>query len=214
VLNASVHGIERKQQLLSATPKPMPKLEKALKSAGKKLKAVKDEFDGEELLSKDDKATIAKAEAAERAARLAIDEAKVVERVKAGRGMSALPFSSLLASLRAGPHAGRLTVLSEGPLVVTVDDFLGAAGKEALADLPAVLDSLAHEEEGSPQLCLGDAPDKAVTKKVEEAIKEAKKAASKGNGREKRKTHSCARGCLRPYSAAFVAFVACAHAGV
>jgi len=180
VLNASVHGLERKQQLLSATPKPMPKLEKALKSAGKKLKAVKDEFDGEELLSKDDKATIAKAEAAERAARLAIDEAKVVERVKAGRGMSALPFSSLLASLRAGPHAGRLTVLSEGPLVVTVDDFLGAAGKEALADLPAVLDSLAHEEEGSPQLCLGDAPDKAVTKKVEEAIKEAKKAASKG----------------------------------
>ena len=116
----------------------MSKLLKAQKSAQKKVKSLREDLDGDELQSKEDKAALKKLEEAEKKAGEAIEFARSVERVKEGRNLSAsFSSQSILARHKAGTLKGELKVLSASPLVATLDGWLGPEGLKALDDLPA-----------------------------------------------------------------------------
>lgn len=202
VLNKTVTGYERRQLLATSTAKPMEKLLKAQRSAEKKVKSMQEDMDGDELQSKEDKAALKKLRDAKAAADEAITFAKLLERVKGGRDLKAMTYSprSLLERHKAGSIGGDLTVLSEDPLVLTLDGWLGPTASEALDVLPAVLAERAklpaEPEEGSgkpPQppgkLCIqpeegSGKPQSRPAKKVEAAIAEAQKAAKKGKSHD------------------------------
>jgi hypothetical protein len=71
----------------------------------------------------------------------AIEFAAAVERVKEGRTLTEKSYSprKLLERHKAGQLKGELKVLSESPLVLTLDNWLGPEATKALDDLPEVL---------------------------------------------------------------------------
>jgi len=203
VLNQTLSGYERRHELATFQPQPMSKLTKAQKTAQKKLKSVREDLEGDDLQSKEDKAELKKCEAAERAAGEAIAFAKSIERVKEGRNLSAMSYSprSLLERHKAGQLRGELKVLSESPLVLTLDGWLGPAATKALDDLPAVLAKLTEwptppadwneaedgvwqpDAKAAGQLCVGrdeaGAPQPRLIKAIDKAIGDAQAAAKK-----------------------------------
>lgn len=203
VLDQTLAGYERRHSLATVKPQPMSKLLKAQKSAQKKVKSLREDLDGDELQSKEDKAALKKLEEAEQKAGEAIEFARAVERVTEGRNLSA-SFSSqaILARHKAGTLQGEIKVLSSSPLVLTLDNWLGPAGVAALDDLPAVLEKLtawptapadwSEEEDGvwqpdkkeAGELCVGKdeegQPQAKMLQALDKAIEEAKAAAKKG----------------------------------
>ena len=127
VLNQTLSGYERRHELATVVPQPKSKLLKALKKAEKKVKSMREDMDGDDLQSKEDKAELAQLEAAERAASEAVAFADAVERVKEGRNLTEKSYSprKLLERHKAGLLKGELKVLSESPLILTLDNWLG-----------------------------------------------------------------------------------------
>jgi hypothetical protein len=206
VLNQTLSGYERRHELATFVPQPKPKLLKAQKTAQRKLKSMREDMEGDELQSKEDKKELAKLEAAERVAAEAIEFAAAVERVKEGRALTEKSYSprKLLERHKAGQLKGELKVLSESPLILTLDNWLGPEATKALDDLPQVLDNTfggrslpsappdwKAEEDGewqpdakaAGQLCLAKdeagAPQPRLGKAIDKAIAEAQAAAKK-----------------------------------
>lgn len=105
---------------------------------------MREDLEGDELQSKEDKKELAKLEAAEQKAAEAIEFAAAVERVKEGRALTEKSYSprKLLERHKAGQLKGELKVLSESPLILTLDNWLGPEATKALDDLPTVLDNV------------------------------------------------------------------------
>ena len=193
VLNQTLSGYERRYELATFKSQPMSKLTKAQKTAQKKLKSVREDLDGDELQSKEGKAELKKFEEAERATGEAIEFARAIERVKEGRNLSAMSYSprSLLERHKAGLIRGELKVLSESPLILTLDGWLGPAATKALDELPAVLAKLTERpnppadwneaEDGvwlpdssaAGQLCVGRDEDGVLQPRLAKAIGKA-----------------------------------------
>ena len=158
-------GYEKLKDLLKRKPTEatIKKLEKANIKAEAKLKAAKD-TDGDDLLleSKEDKKEreeqIAAAEkAVEKVqAKLAVEQ----EALAAHKPRETLADSWLAELVERYSGAGKLQVLHKSPMVVVVDDWMGAAVKGATAKLEtALLDALNHT---GAETALPDAADKIL----------------------------------------------------
>jgi len=127
-------------KLLAAKPADIDAIEKKLAKVQKKMSQAQTENDDdEELVSKaekaEKKAKLDKARAAVDKATEALTEARAVADLRKPREAALFPR---LAAVR--PRTGSVQVVSEAPMVVVVDDWLGEAAMAALKELPAVLD--------------------------------------------------------------------------
>ena len=176
-LEQTIAGIELRQSMANAKPKPMAKLEKALKSAQNKVKSMRDDMDGDDLPSKDDKAALQKLQDKEKAAQDAIKFAKDVERSQKGRDLTKMTFSprSLIERHKAGKIGGVLKVLSETPLVLTLDGWQGPEAAKSLANVSAVLDSRTTEKSGLCVALDGETLQASTAKKLDKVLAKGKK---------------------------------------
>lgn len=127
----------RRLELITAKPRSLAKLEKATAKAKAALASLeKDDWDDEEMLA----AARKKAALAE----AALSEAALAEAARAPRAALLGGLSGLVARHAAGGDASlrgaKLRVLSERPMIVVVDEWLGELGQSALANLTAVFE--------------------------------------------------------------------------
>jgi hypothetical protein len=150
---------------LAAPAVDVKKLQKTIESKRKKKDAAAAEAnDDEELVSKSEKAERAakleKAQSALAAAESKLAAAEAAAKAKEPRPANLFPRLSTIASRISESlgGAGTVQVLSEAPMVVQVDDWLGEAGMAALAQLPAAFDtafpSVLEEGGGEPDQLL------------------------------------------------------------
>lgn len=177
VLEQTITGIELRQSMANAKPKPMAKLEKALSSAQSRVKSMREDLDGDDLKSKDDIAALTKLQDKEKAAQDAIKFAQDVERSQKGRDLTKMIYSprSLIERHKAGKIGGELNVLSETPLVLTLDGWLGPEAAKSLANISHVLDGRTAEKSGLCVALDGETLQASTTKKVDKILSKKKK---------------------------------------
>ena len=201
---------EALKESLSTPVSDRKKLEKALKKAQDKLKAAEAVDDDDKLLeSKADKlereTKVAKAKAAAEKATAAV---KAADKLAQATKPRTLLLEGLLQQLTQGLSGQmQLSVLSDAPMVLVVDGWLGAEGSKALGELQGLVDAvinpanasaaqppivplpteekdLSAEGGESPQLCLPLGEDGELTAgplaKVQAQIDAAKKAHAAG----------------------------------
>lgn len=147
-------GFERLLQLRTETPTSSAKLGKALKKAQAKAASFKEDMDGDDLPSRADKEALAKLEAKVGEVEAKIAFAKAVEVANKGRDLSEMAYDvSAMPARLAKLEGATLTILSNEPLVLTLDGWLPPAALVALETL-AFNPANISETPTAEQLCI------------------------------------------------------------
>lgn len=141
---------QRVQELVQSPAVDLAKLKKALDKANKKKSALRSEEDTH-LESKADKLerekANRKADAAIKKAEAAISQAEQVAAAKTARHPLLSGLRQLVPQAQL-PVAGKLQVLSEAPMVLVLDDWLGTTTSAALTRLGQVMQKTLNPVEG------------------------------------------------------------------
>ena len=172
-LEQTIAGIELRQSMANAKPKPMAKLEKALKSAQNKVKSMRRTWTEMTFSQRMTKRSSCRTRRRRR--RMPSSLQRMSTKPKGPRpDQDDLQPRSLVERHKAGKIGGELKVLSETPLVLTLDGWLGPEAAKSLANVSHVLDSRMGEKSG---LCvaLDGETLQASTAKMDKILKKAKK---------------------------------------
>ena len=146
LLSDARSGYEKLRELSNQPPADLKKLEATAKKAAAKLTKASAVDEGDTFLEskaekKEREAKVAKAQTAKDKADEAVKSAQDAEAARKPLTTLLHSLSSVAAALRAGALKPKVQVLSEAPMVVVVDDWLGSAAQRALDMVPEVFAS-------------------------------------------------------------------------
>lgn len=164
VLTKALDGYERKLKLLSKSAndaKEKSKLLKAKEKAKKKVKRAQEEVEEDVLSSPEDRAALEVAKAALAKVEAELEEQELIQTLQGQREVVFGGLERLLERHKAGAlgKGVKLEVLSNKPLVVAVDGWIGETAQKAFDHLPEVISkqvSISDEAFPSSAESIGD----------------------------------------------------------